>query len=1217
MGVALQAHAQNPAVSPAPDGKILVSATGNSFTPMNMLDEHGQLSGYAHDVTEAVLSTLGRKSEHIHQSGPERVLSWIQSGQVDFLHDITYQSGLEDRLDFTTPILITHDALIVLRERTELQSLSSLKDHAIACVSLSILPNESPNFLNSLLGNSCRIADSTQQSLDWLIAGKVDAVFAPLEFLNYLARTQGLESRFRILGTEMHTQYWTMAVRKGNQELLTQLNHALSLIRTRGELDRIHGKYFGEHHPVPQNIGYTGFAWAGAVLLALLAIGAARNRWGRLSGFSRFFAGKPPHGPSATPSGSFFAPGGYSIPEILDGTGLLLVTANTQGRIVQFNSACVRLSGYSPQEALGQLFWEFLVPAEEQPSLKSEVSKRFQPGAIPTPPEQQPPQTFTWQNRQGIRHPIAWSYIASHTATGTVEQVLAVGLVQPMPSAGLRGLKESERRHRAMVNALPHAVAIARVSDGGVLFANSHFQSLFRLGSTALASLRMGTLYLEYGTWEELARRILNQETLAPTERRMRSIHGGATLWVTQSLQLMDYLGEPAVMVSLYDTSHRKIQEMEQMYSQQVLGGILNLSLDAIITVDSHFKILKYNRGAETIFGYPALEMLGKPLNLLLPERYRHTHNTHIARFGQGALKSRHMGERIPLMGRHRDGREFDCEASISWQEVGGEKMYTVFLRDITERKEAEQTLRESEERYRNLIEDSPQGILICQGGRLIFANAEAVSTLGFASREDLLASNPLQGFQDPESGLPAHGVESIEPHSVQGSSSMREVIWRRQDGALIRMEMWVRPIRWNHAPAEQIILADITQRHRMENQMRQVERLNLTGQLASGVAHDFNSLLQIIRNYTDLALDKADSPSAIRESLEKVLKAVESGTTLTGQLLAFPRQETWRPRKVDLALLAKKVYSLLHRLFKGSQTLELAVPDSLGAVWGEQGMLEQVLMNLCLNARDAIGASGRVRLDGSDLGIDTLLNTSLGFPQDTHLILLSVSDTGTGIPLELQSRIFEPFFTTKPEGQGTGLGLSLTKDILERHQGKITLDSTPGQGSTFTLYFPAYRREPDPRSTPNQGVSGPTPGPQKNKIGAQATEKDKNTVLLAEDQDEVREVMAQVLSDSGFRVLQACNGLQALQLLKENKEGVSVLLLDVRMPDLNGREVYKQAKEIAPEIPTVFCTGHIDDLTMEQVLSDESVGLLYKPCSPGQVIAALRKALEQSLPTA
>jgi PAS domain S-box-containing protein len=511
---------------------------------------------------------------------------------------------------------------------------------------------------------------------------------------------------------------------------------------------------------------------------------------------------------------------------------------------------------------------------------------------------------------------------------------------------------------------------------------------------------------------------------------------------------------------------------------------------------------------------------------------------------------------------------------------------------DITERKRAEEELRRSEQRYRLLFDSNPQPMWVfdLETLRFLEVNEAAVRHYGY-SREDFL-SMTIKDIR------PAEDVPAFFDYILQRATQHEEAgVWRhrKKDGTIIEVEITAHGLTFNDRPAQIVLANDVTERRSLEEQLRQAQKMEAVGRLAGGIAHDFNNLLTAITGYSDLTLRQLPEESALRRSVEEIKKAGERAAGLTRQLLAFSRKQVLQPVVLDLNEVVRETEKMLRRLIGEDVELRAALEPGLGSVRADPGQVEQVLMNLAVNARDAMPRGGKLTIGTENVYLDEGYADYHVSVAPGRYVMLAVSDTGTGMDDGTLSRIFEPFFTTKDQGKGTGLGLSTVYGIVKQSGGYIWVYSEVGQGTTFKIYLPrldagaeGYRQTPEPA----EGLGG--------------TE----TILLAEDDKMVRAMTRLILSDHGYRVLAAANGAAALSICERTEEPIHLLLTDVVMPGMSGRELADRLARLRPEMKVLFMSGYTDDAIIHHGVLDEGVNFLQKPFAPDALTRKVREVL-------
>jgi PAS domain S-box-containing protein len=517
---------------------------------------------------------------------------------------------------------------------------------------------------------------------------------------------------------------------------------------------------------------------------------------------------------------------------------------------------------------------------------------------------------------------------------------------------------------------------------------------------------------------------------------------------------------------------------------------------------------------------------------------------------------------------------------------------FVAIQEDVTEQKRAAEALLESEARYRAVADATFDGILLSRNGTILDANRGITEIFGF-QRDDILG-RMLDQFVAPESRIE---VQRLFGATVEG---VFEVVGLRKDGSKVRLECIVRNSTHEGQPARLTALRDVSQRRLLEDQLRQSQKMEAVGRLAGGVAHDFNNLLTVITSYSQLVMEDMGAADPRRADLTEVQKAANGAATLTRQLLAFSRQQVLEPKVIDLDEVVAGAGKMLKRLIGEDIELVTALAPDLGAVKADPGQIEQVVMNLAVNARDAMPDGGKLTIETSNQELGQEYTEEHRLVPPGSYVLLSVSDTGTGMDEATQARLFEPFFTTKEQGKGTGLGLATVYGIVKQSGGFIWVYSELGQGTTFKVYLPRV----------DEAVSAPSaPAAPESLHGTE-------TILLAEDAAPVRSVAREVLRRHGYRVLTAADGRTALELAGTHPGPIDLLITDVIMPEMSGRQVADRLKERLPKLKVLFVSGYTDDAIVRHGILEPGIAFLQKPFSPESLARKVREVLDAPAPS-
>lgn len=488
-----------------------------------------------------------------------------------------------------------------------------------------------------------------------------------------------------------------------------------------------------------------------------------------------------------------------------------------------------------------------------------------------------------------------------------------------------------------------------------------------------------------------------------------------------------------------------------------------------------------------------------------------------------------------------------------------------------------------SEQMVGALLESASQGIVsINRDGRIVLANRRAEEMFGY-TREELLRARIE--ILLPESRRAAHGRQRDEYMARPRTRPMgigMELAGRRKDGTEFPVEVSLSYIETEQGPFAIAFVSDISQRKTLEEQLLQAQKMEAVGRLAGGVAHDFNNMLTVITGYNRMILDELSPLDPLRGYAEEVLKAADRAAAITNQLLAFSRRQIIQPRVISVNAVISQTEKMLHRLLGEDIQLVFALAPEVGNIKADPNQIAQAIVNLAVNARDAMPTGGRISVETANAQLDeNYVRTHLGVkPGD--FVMIAMSDTGHGMDAATRQRIFEPFFTTKGQGKGTGLGLATVYGMVKQAGGDIWVYSEVGQGTTFKLYFPRV----------DEAVAD---------AGAGGTEKAAaggETVLVVEDEHAVRELTVKMLQQLGYVVLSAASGPAALEIAKASGGQISLLVTDVVMPGMSGRQVADQLLSTHPEIKVLYLSGYTENTVIHHGVLDSGVDFLPKPFS-------------------
>ena len=626
---------------------------------------------------------------------------------------------------------------------------------------------------------------------------------------------------------------------------------------------------------------------------------------------------------------------------------------------------------------------------------------------------------------------------------------------------------------------------------------------------------------------------------------------------------------------------YEKLAERDKRYKT-----LLEQTQEAVlVAVDA--KVAYANPACVDMFGYER-PLLGVPVTIFFAPDSREQIDGFVHPRGDG----RPVPETYEASGLRADGSTFDVEIRVTPIEFDGKTGCQAVLRDITGRKRMEAGLKESEERYRLLFERNLAGVYRSTAdGRLLECNRAFARMLGYASPAEAMAHSEWWLHDRPGSH-----AEFWERLRKEGSIVNHEGLARRKDGTPVWIIQNVSLVA--DEDGEETFLGtvfDVTERRRLEEQLLQSQKMEAVGRLAGGIAHDFNNLLTAIAGYSDLLLGELPENDPRRESAVEIREAGRRAAGLTQQLLAFSRRQVLEPRVLDLNAVIASMEKMLRRVIGEDIELTTALDPDLWRTMADPGQIEQAIVNLAVNARDAMPRGGQLTLETGNVTLDDQFASTYATVQPGPHVMLAVSDTGVGMDAALQSRLFEPFFTTKERGKGTGLGLSTTYGIVKQSGGSIWVYSEPGVGTTFKIYLPRCEEPLAEREAPPLPLT-PRPGTE--------------TVLLVEDETEVRRLVERLLRMQGYTVLSAASPAEAIAAARASGK-IELLVTDVIMPGMNGREMAAVLASERPRMRVLYMSGYTDAAIAQQGILPPGTAFLSKPFTPDVLARKVREVLD------
>lgn len=670
----------------------------------------------------------------------------------------------------------------------------------------------------------------------------------------------------------------------------------------------------------------------------------------------------------------------------------------------------------------------------------------------------------------------------------------------------------------------------------------------------------------------------------------------GKIIWLSNYGQaIYDAEGQPLRLLGVVmDISRRKRADEALRSSEARMGGIINSAMDAIISVNDTQRIVLFNKAAEKMFGYTAKEVLGQSLAQLIPTRYRSAHDQHIRRFDQTGETTRAMGTLNSVSGIRRNGEEFRIEASISQIEAEGHKYFTVILRDITERVQANERLVEQA----TLLDQSHEAIVVRDlNNHIQYWSRGAERLYGWTAEEAIGRSATELHYSKDTSLLTEVNQKTIERGEWNGE--LRQV---SKDGREVMIEGHWSLVRDAEGNPKNILAinTDVTEKKKLEANFLRAQRLESIGTLASGIAHDLNNILSpIIMGGQMLQMKLHDDQS---QRLLSLMQAnANRGAEMVKQVLSFARGISGQRVVLQPKHLIREIVRIADETFPKDIRIEQKLADDLWTINGDATQLHQVLLNLCVNARDAMPQGGTLMIEARNRPLDELYAQMLKGATAGNFVVITIADTGLGISPEIIDRIFDPFFTTKEPGQGTGLGLATVQGIVASHGGFITVESKLGSGTKFSIYFPSIEIAKQQKTVQD---------PQEMPLGAG------ELILVVDDEAAVREMSSAALEAFGYRTLTADNGATALREYVAHQNEISVVITDLMMPVMDGIATIRSLRRLNPNIRIIASSGLADSAKMNELKMLQVDDLLEKPYSAFSLLTSIAKALRKHSPS-
>ncbi len=754
-----------------------------------------------------------------------------------------------------------------------------------------------------------------------------------------------------------------------------------------------------------------------------------------------------------------------------------------------------------------------------------------------------------------------------------------------------QSLRASEKRFRELIDKAPDAILLYNIDLGRFVDANDSAEKLF--GCTRDELLRSSPekfyppLQPDQKDISESFTEYKSRALAGEQVQFERLIHAEDGRDIVCEVRLVGFPSETdrLIRASLIDITERKRAEKAVRESEERFRRFFDGAVDGVFVYDQYGRFVDVNEMACNSLGYTRDELLRLSVS-----------DVEVGlKFADltGFREQIRSGQSTTVEGVHRrrDGSTFPVEVHVALFSFNEQTLFFAAVRDITDRKKTEEAVL----KLSMAVQQSPVSIVITDiQGNIEFVNSEFTKMTGY-ERKEALGQNPRilkTNLTPPEE------YERLWATISSGNVWSGEFPNKKKNGELFWEFATISPI-MNSAGVITNYLAieeDITNRKNLEAQLLQAQKLEAVGCLAGGIAHDFNNMLTAIFGYGGLLKNKLEKDLPLKAMVDQILSAAEKSSNLTRQLLAFSRKQIIEPKETDLHELIRGIEKLLLRLIGEDIEFNVQLADKALTVMVDPGQIEQVLMNLCNNARDAMPNGGLLAITTGTIELDEDYVKTHDMKKPGLYACISVTDSGEGIHAKNINKIFEPFFTTKELGKGTGLGLSIVYGIIKQHGGDITAYSEPGKGTTFRIYLPMIISHADEAKVPE--LVAPKGGTE--------------TILIAEDREDVRAMMRQVLEVAGYGIIEAIDGDDAVEKFREHRSNIQLVMVDVIMPKKNGKEVSDEILKIKNDARILFCSGYTEDIISRQGITGDGMDFISKPVTPDSLLRKIRELLDK-----
>ncbi len=1149
------------------EGEEFLAGVPANFPPHYSIDpKTGKPEGFAIDVMDELARRSGIKVRYVVYPSWLKTVEALEKGEVSLVPNMGIIAEREALMDFTTPVETFQIVIFVREKSTDINSVEDLKGKEVAVVEI----NKGHLLLRERGGSKLQIYTTAEEAFLSLISGKSDALVFPEPPISMLSRKAGLEGRIKIVGKPLLEIKRGIAVREGDQELLKKLDNAVKAFIKTPRYEEIYAKWYGNPAPywTTKRVAVYG---VGLIAIALITSSIWRYlSLLRLNKELKAVVEERKKAEEALRKSKEHYQQVFST-----AADAMFILDQATGAVLDANGAASRLYGYTREE--------FLTLKNTDLSAEPDKTARAIKQELKVAPVRY------HRKKDGTVFPV------EITASYFEQEGRRVSVVDIRDITARIVMEERERqaslKWQATFDAIRDAVCLLDMK-GTILQCNKAMADFFGKPSGEITGRTCWELM--HGTPGPIEGcPVVRMKTTLQREQIELQVSGK---WISITADpIMDETGGLTGAVHiLSDVTERKSMEQGLRDSLDKFRSMAEQSLVGIYIIqDGVFKYV--NRTFAELFGYTVEELINtrSPRDLTVPEDWAIVEE-HGRRRSAGTI----MSGSYEIRGMRKNGGVIAIEIYESQALFEGRTANIGAVLDISQRKKAEEAVRDSESKLQAITRTAQDAIiLLTDAGKVSYWNPAAEKIFGYGAG-DVMGKD--LAFIIPERFREAH-AHAFNRFAETGEGPKLgvtvEMAGLRRNGSEFPIELSISGFLLNNRRHASGIIRDISERKKLEGQLLHAQKMEAIGTLAGGIAHDFNNILNVIMGYGSMVMDGigADHPS--RERMREVLAAADRAANLTKRLLQFSRKDSVEFKHVQVNEIVADMEKMLSRIIGEDVELRLQLADQDAIVFADAGQMEQVLMNLVTNARDAMPTGGRLSISTGSMEIDDDYLSVHGYGTPGHYASIFVADTGTGMSAETQSRIFDPFFTTKGVGEGTGLGLSIVYGIIKQHKGFIQVTSEIGKGTLFKILLPLSGK---PASEQQVGVDSPGP-----RGGSE-------TILIAEDEAPLRELMRIILESFGYTVLAAEDGEEAVRMFLEHRDRVRLVILDLIMPKKNGKAAADEMKKAQPGVRTLYMSGYSEDTFKKQGVGEEGLVFVQKPVSPKVLLTKIRELLDE-----